>query len=130
VLTGSRAAMHRGRRIRKLLGGGMRQSGMLAAAAQYALTHNVDRLALDHSRAKRLAAGLASLGFGLTEPDTNILYVEVSQAEALVLRLEEQGIRCLAVSPDRIRLVTHLDVNEAGIDQTLQAFSSLREFTA
>ena len=81
VLCGSTQDMKRGRRIRKLMGGGMRQSGMLAAAAQYALNHHVDRLADDHRRALTLAHGALELGLELTLPETNIAYINVGTAQ-------------------------------------------------
>lgn len=123
ILCGSAPMMRRGRRIRKLLGGGMRQSGMLAAAAIYSLDHHVDRLADDHRRARRLAEGLVELGFTLTAPQTNILYVDIPNAEEAVGDLGRQQIHCLAISPNKIRLVTHLGVDDDGIERTIQGFS-------
>lgn len=127
VLCGSRDAMHVGRRMRKALGGGMRQSGMLAAACLYALDHHVDRLALDHARARRLADGLKGLGFALVrEPETNMVYVRVPDGPAWQDRLDAVGVKCFATAPDALRLVVHLDVDDAGIDRTVAAFAALR----
>ncbi|MEZ4317301.1 MAG: low-specificity L-threonine aldolase [Myxococcota bacterium] len=125
VLCGSAADMHHARRVRKMLGGGMRQSGVLAAACLYALDHHVDRLADDHRRADRLAAGLSELGYTTDPHDTNLLYVHCPNAPSVQDRLAERGIACIAVSPDRVRLVTHLDVDDAGIEATLTAFAAL-----
>ncbi|MCB9679234.1 MAG: low-specificity L-threonine aldolase [Alphaproteobacteria bacterium] len=125
VLCGSGADMHRARRVRKMLGGGMRQSGVLAAACLYALDHHVDRLADDHRRADQLAAGLAALGYATDPHETNLLYVQIANAPEAQDRLADRGIACIAVAPDRIRLVTHLDVDDAGIEAALAAFAAL-----
>jgi threonine aldolase len=121
ALCGTREAILHARRVRKRLGGGMRQSGLLAAAALYALEHHVDRLADDHGRAARLADGLRVLGCAVAPPDTNIVYVDVPDAARFVAALGERGVLCLATGPSRVRLVTHLDVDDAGIDRALAA---------
>jgi threonine aldolase len=125
VLCGSANDMHRGRRVRKLLGGGMRQSGMLAAAALYALEHNVDRLAEDHHRTKQLADAILGQGYTLITPQTNILYIDVPDSAQCVASLEQSGVRCLAVNQTRIRMVVHLDVDDVGIQHTIKAFRLL-----
>jgi len=128
VLCGSRDALRFGRRVRKALGGGMRQSGMLAAACLYALDNHVDRLAEDHDNARHLADGLKAAGFGLArEPDTNMVYVDVDDGPAWQDRLEEAGVRCFATGPGRLRLVLHLDVDRAGVDHALRTFERLRD---
>lgn len=127
VLCGDAEAMRTARRIRKMLGGGMRQAGILAAAALYALEHHVDRLAEDHDRAQRLAEGLNGLGLQTDPCDTNLLYVHVSEAAQVVEELAQHGVRCLAVGPSTIRLVTHLDVDDVGIATTLTAFAEVLE---
>ncbi len=128
VLCGSAAAMKLGRRMRKALGGGMRQSGILAAACLYALEHHVDRLAEDHARARRLAAGLRALGFDLVRaPDTNMVYVTVDDGPAWQDRLDARGVRCFATGPTTLRLVLHLDVDDAGVDHALATFAALRD---
>ncbi|MCB9671026.1 MAG: aminotransferase class I/II-fold pyridoxal phosphate-dependent enzyme [Alphaproteobacteria bacterium] len=125
VLCGDRDAMVTARRIRKMLGGGMRQSGILAAAALHALEHHVDRLADDHARAQRLAEGLNALGLATDPCDTNLLYAHVPDAPAVAAALRDHDVHCLAVAPGTLRLVTHLDVDDAGIAATLVAFEAV-----
>lgn len=126
VLVGPREFIGRARRVRKALGGGLRQAGLLAAAALYALDHHVERLAEDHALAKRLADGLASIpGITVTAPDTNIVFAEVAggRAEALLAHLKQHGV--LATGLIGLRFVTHLDVDAAGVDR---AIAATREF--
>jgi threonine aldolase len=131
ALCGSRDLLTRAHRIRKMAGGGMRQSGLLAAAASYALDHHVERLAQDHALARRLAAGLSgSAGLVVEPPQSNMVFVElVGQARAraaeLIPFLAARGV--LASGLYRLRFVTHLDVDAAGIEQTLIA---MRDFLA
>ena len=131
ALCGSRDLLTRAHRIRKMAGGGMRQSGLLAAAACYALDHHVARLAQDHALARRLAAGLSgSAGLVVEPPQSNMVFVElVGQARAraaeLIPFLAARGV--LASGLYRLRFVTHLDVDAAGIEQTLIA---MRDFLA
>jgi threonine aldolase len=125
ILAGPAEVIHRARRYRKLLGGGMRQAGYLAGAGIYALEHHIERLEQDHARARRLFEGLTGLGFPCVEPETNMVYVTVSRAEQAEKTLAEAGIACLAVSGDTMRLVTHLDVDDAGIEATIAAFGRL-----
>jgi len=132
VVTGSRAFIERARRARKMLGGGMRQVGILAAAGLVALETMVDRLREDHANARRLAEGLAELPGLRLDPAavvTNILIFGVTRrdldAPELARRLGEQGIRCLPVGPDRIRMVTHKDVSRAGIERALEVLTRL-----
>jgi threonine aldolase len=123
ALCGSRDFIARAHRIRKMAGGGMRQSGLLAAAAIHALDHHVERLADDHALAQRLADGLSSLpGLQVEPPQTNILFVDlVGDAKArsaeLIPFLAARGV--LATGLYRLRFVTHLDVDAAGIDRTV-----------
>jgi threonine aldolase len=125
ALCGSRDFIARAHRIRKMAGGGMRQAGVLAAAALYALDHNVARLADDHALARRLAHGLAGInGLQVEAPQTNIVFVDlVGEAKArsaqLLPYLKSRGV--LATGLYRLRFVTHLDVDAAGIDQAVQA---------
>ena len=101
----------------------MRQAGVLAAAGLYALEHNVERLAEDHANAERLARGLAALGLKVDPVQTNMVFASIpaSRCPDLKGHLEAQGVKAL-VSP-RLRLVTHLDVDSAGIDRALAAFA-------
>jgi threonine aldolase len=131
VLCGSLAFIQRAHRIRKMAGGGMRQAGVLAAAASYALDHHVARLADDHALARRLAQGLSQLpGLAVEPPHSNILFVDlVGEARArscdLIAFLAARGV--LATGLYRLRFVTHLDVDAAGIDHTVAV---MREFLA
>jgi threonine aldolase len=120
ALVGSKELINRAHRIRKMLGGGMRQAGVLAAAALHALDHHVDRLAVDHANAKLLADGLQGIaGVTVTQPQTNILFVDVAPEKAVgvVDKLKAGGV--LATGLYRLRLVTHLDVNEDDIRRAL-----------
>jgi len=120
MLVGSRELIHRAHRIRKMVGGGLRQVGLLAAAADHALTHHVERLADDHALARRLAEGLAALpGVTVTPPQTNIVFVQVSDGRgpALLEHLQARGV--LATGLIGLRFVTHLDVDAAGIEHAI-----------
>lgn len=125
ALCGSRDFIHRAHRMRKLTGGGMRQVGLLAAGALFALDHHVARLADDHALAKRLAGGLAALpGLVVTPPQTNIVFARLADGDAargaaLLAHLQARGV--LATGLIGLRFVTHLDVDEAGIDRAIVA---------
>lgn len=129
ALCGSRELIARARRVRKMAGGAMRQSGMLAAAASYALDHHIERLAQDHALARQLADGLAGIeGLQVEAPETNILFVDLSGAArdksaALLQHLADQGIQATGLY--RLRFVTHLDVDAAGVDR---AVAAIRQF--
>jgi threonine aldolase len=125
LLAGSEEAMTRARRFKHLFGGAMRQAGIVAAAGVYALDHHVNRLADDHTRAKRLAVGLAEAGLGV-DPDrveTNFVQLDVAPltpAEAMA-RLAEHGVGLSAtIHPTLLRAVTHLDVDDDDIDRALE----------
>jgi threonine aldolase len=128
ALCGSKELIARARRIRKMAGGGMRQSGLLAAAASYALEHQVERLAQDHALACRLAEGLAGIeGLQVEPPQTNILFVDLlgparERSAGLLEHLGRQGV--LATGLYRLRFVTHLDVDAAGVDRAVAAIRS------
>jgi len=122
ALVGSKAFIRGAHRWRKMLGGGMRQSGVLAAAALHALDHHVDRLADDHALAKRLAEGLAGLpGMTVEPPQTNIVFADLQgpRAAGLMEHLKSRGV--LATGLYRLRFVTHLDVDAAGVDRAVAA---------
>jgi threonine aldolase len=122
ALAGSRALIERARRVRKMLGGGMRQVGVLAAAAMHALDHHVDRLAEDHANAKRLADGLALIpGVAVVVPDTNIVFASIAgdRTELLLAHLERRGV--LATGLIGLRFVTHLDIDAEGVDRAVAA---------
>jgi threonine aldolase len=128
VLVGSAPLIANARRTRKMLGGGLRQVGILAAAGLYALEHNVERLADDHANAKILAEGLASFEqIKVTMPDTNIVFVEVDSAiaEAFSAHLSTHGIGITsAYGAIKQRWVTHLDVDRAAVQDALSAARS------
>jgi threonine aldolase len=125
VLLGPKAFIEQGKRWRKMLGGGMRQAGVIAAAGQHALQHNVARLAEDHENAAELARGLAEIeALNVTPPQTNIFWMDVPAAACDPLRaaLAQQGIRA-TVGP-RMRLVTHLDVTREDVAKVVAAFKT------
>ncbi|AHF14775.1 threonine aldolase family protein [Niabella soli] len=130
VLLGTEAFIAKARRVRKILGGGMRQAGYLAAAAVYALDHNIERLATDHLHAKQIAAVLYNCPFVQTvlPVETNIIIFETKNttAKELVAQLKNASILCHAVAPDRVRFVLHLDVTEAMVAAVIQKIQSLQ----
>jgi threonine aldolase len=121
VLAGSKPFVAEARRLRKRLGGGMRQAGILAAACLYALDHNVARLAEDHENARVLARRLSEIPgvrIELDRVETNMVYAEVPvEAPALVQRLRAAGLLVNSVGPHVVRLVCHLDVDRAGCER-------------
>ena len=131
ALVGSRELIGRAHRWRKMLGGGMRQAGGLAAAALHALDHHVTRLADDHALAQRLADGLGGLaGVTVETPQTNIVFVDLrgSRADGALAHLKARGVLATGAllygqssQSQRLRFVTHLDVDAAGIDRTIAA---------
>ena len=121
VLCGSVELIGKARRLRKMVGGGMRQAGLLAAAGLYALDNNVQRLADDHANAQWLADGLVKAGYAVEPVQTNMVYVQMGdRAEAFKAFAAERGIRLSAAG--RLRMVTHMDVDRAGIEQVIAAF--------
>jgi threonine aldolase len=121
VLCGSVGLIDKARRLRKMVGGGMRQAGILAAAGLYALDHQVQRLADDHANAQRLADGLRAAGYEVERVQTNMVYVQMGErAEALKAFAAERGIKLIAAP--RLRLVTHLDVSATQIDRVIATF--------
>ena len=122
VLVGRKDVIDRARRIRKMLGGTMRQVGILAAAGLYALEHNVDRLAEDHANAERLAKGLAALGLKPDPVQTNMVFVAVPKESATALKQHLDGNGIVTLGGAKMRLVTHLDVDAAGIDRAISVF--------
>jgi len=132
ILAGPLDLIERARRFRKMFGGAMRQAGLLAAAALYALEHHVERLAEDHANAKRLAEGIRGVAGLTVDPDaveTNIVIFDVDPARLsgadLQQRLESLGVRMLAFAPQRVRAVTHRDVSRADVDCAIDTLGSV-----
>ena len=125
VLCGSRELIDEAWRWKQMLGGSLRQAGVLAAACMYALDNHVERLADDHENARLLADGLADAGLDVEPVETNIVMVRVPGAEATLGRLMDAGVHAQAPGPERMRLVTHLDVDRDGIERALTAFREL-----
>ncbi|MEY3720194.1 MAG: hypothetical protein RL618_713 [Pseudomonadota bacterium] len=129
ALCGSRELIYRARRLRKMAGGGMRQAGLLASAASYALDHHIDRLADDHALMRELYAQIKDIpGLAIEAPQTNILFIDLQdeareRAQALVDHLKSRGVMVIGLY--RLRMVTHLDVDAEGIRQ---AVAAIREF--
>jgi len=120
ALCGPRELITRAHRVRKMLGGGLRQAGVLAAAVLHALDHHIDRLADDHANARRLAEGLQGLsGVRCDMPHTNIVFVDVApeRAHGVVERARDQGVLCTGLY--KLRLVTHLDVSRPDVDRAI-----------
>jgi threonine aldolase len=127
VLLGSAALIDRARRWRKVTGGGMRQAGMLAAACLYALDHHVARLTEDHARATRLAAGLAALpGVDIDGAHSNMVFVKVpaERLQRLKDTLDRRHVHAsMGYLPTVRRLVTHLDIDDRGVERAIEAFA-------
>ena len=137
MVCGSRAFIEQARRNRKVVGGGMRQAGILAAAGLVAIEESVKALAGDHANARTLAEGLAKLpGVGL-DPEkvhTNIVFIRVNHprfsAETLTAALGKEGVKVLALGPDLIRVVTHYHITASDIDLALEIFKNVLLGTA
>jgi len=125
LLAGSRATVEEARRIRKMLGGGVRQGGVVAAAGLVALDY-IPRLAEDHAKAAKLATGLVSLGFKAPKPETNILIVPVPRAGEAVAALDKVGVRCLTVG-NALRFITHRDLAEADVLDAIERIKPITE---
>jgi len=122
VLCGSLEFIGEARRNRKMLGGGMRQAGVLAAAGLYALEHNVDRLAEDHAHAQRLAEALAKTGaFVPIEPQSNIVVADVVRGDVdeWLRAFQDAGVLAVGFGPRRLRMVTHLDISSTSLDEAI-----------
>ena len=124
VLAGSRELIEEAWRYKQMWGGAMRQAGILAAAGLHALDHHVERLADDHENARVLAEGLAEIDGVELDPsvvETNIVVFEVPAAAAFCAALDREGVKMYAIGPQRVRAVTHLDVDRAGIERAITA---------
>jgi threonine aldolase len=130
LVIGSAERIAQARLLRKRLGGGMRQVGILAAAGRWALDHHVARLAADHARARRLAEALAPLGVvEAAQVRTNLVMLDLTKAgtdaPTLVARAAERGVLITAMRPRTARMITHLDVGDDDIDRAIEVLSDL-----
>ena len=130
LLLGTQDFIKKARRIRKVLGGGMRQAGYLAAAGIYALKNNIERLQEDHDHAKQIAGLLGTKEFvgAILPVETNIIIFEVRDPYnpvSFVARMKEEGIWCYAISPTQVRIVVHLDIDSKMIEKTLETINQL-----
>lgn len=128
LLCGPGQFIERARRNRKLLGGGMRQVGILAAAGLYALDHNITRLSEDHANARVLADGLRKLApFRTNDPATNIVVADITEGRLpdWLAAFEQQGVLAVAFGPQRMRLVTHINITRNDVDQALARIASI-----
>lgn len=132
VLLGNKAFIYKARRVRKAMGGGMRQAGYIAAGALYAIRNNVELLTLDHKHAQQLSAKLNTLNWveNVAEVETNIVIFKVKSefdtAKNICEKLNQQNVFCLPVSDSEIRMVTHLGVSTVQIDLTCEILSKLQ----
>lgn len=130
VLLGSKTSIHKARRIRKVLGGGMRQAGMLAAAGTYALDHHIDRLKDDHLKAQHLADILKDLSFVeyVLPADTNIVIFRLANGDLatdFVSKLQSNGVLAVPFGKHDVRFVTHLDFTEKDLNQTIEILKKM-----
>lgn len=130
LLLGKKDFIKKARRIRKVFGGGMRQAGFIAAAGIYALQNNIDRLSEDHHHASQIAEAIYKKEFvkQLLPVETNIIIFELNEsisAPGLVAKLKEHDILGYAISPNRVRLVVHLDINKEMVNKTIEVFNQL-----
>ena len=121
LLAGDEETIREARRARKAFGGGMRQAGVIAAASLYAFENHVDRLAEDHERAHRLAAGLREAGYDAQEPETNLVLVDVDDPPAFLQALAREGVLATPGKPGFARLCTHLGIGDEEIEFAIRA---------
>jgi threonine aldolase len=131
MICGPQTLIAEARRVRKMLGGGMRQAGVIAAAGIFALRHNVERISEDHENARVIAKALAATKWAAVDPAdvaTNMVYFRTPgrNAAGVVQALEAQGIRSGATGPDQIRFATHLDVSREDTKEIVRILDSLR----
>lgn len=130
LLLGKKDLIKKARRVRKVFGGGMRQAGFLASAGIYALQNHIDRLSEDHAHAKQIAEAISKKDFvkKVLPVETNIIIFELNDsisAPALVAKLKEHNILGYAISPNRVRLVVHLDISKEMVEKTVATFKAL-----
>ncbi len=131
LLLGNDEFISQAKRVRKVLGGGMRQAGFLAAAGIYALDNHIERLVYDHENAKRIASALSQLPFvnEIKDVETNIIIFEMNEqkkADQFQQQLKEKGILCNLFGKQMIRFVTHLDLTESHISKTIEIINSFK----
>jgi threonine aldolase len=132
IVIGNKETIHSVRRFRKMFGGTMRQSGILAGAAIYALDNNVERLKIDHSHAKKLAEGLNSIdgvSCDVCKTDTNLVFFDIDKslgdAQVLCRNLWENGVLAESLNPQQIRFATHLGISTTDVERSLQITADL-----
>jgi threonine aldolase len=125
LLAGDEEIIREARRARKAFGGGMRQVGVIAAASLYAFKHHIHRLAEDHERARRLAAGLAEAGYTVGLPETNIVLLRVEEPQEFLRALAREGVLATPGKAGHVRLCTHLDVGDEEVDIAVKAATRL-----
>jgi threonine aldolase len=130
LLAGDEETISEARRARKAFGGGMRQAGIIAAAALYAFENNVERLSEDHERARNLAAGLREAGYDAREPDTNLVLVAVDDPIEFLRILAREGVLATPGKPGFVRLCTHLDVGDGDIETAVEAATRIHATTS
>jgi threonine aldolase len=133
VLIGSNDFIRKARRVRKVLGGGMRQAGYLAAACLFALENNIARLSVDHENAKLLEDALLKLPYvkDVSPVDTNLIFFELTpnlKPIDLVNKLQQHGIKAMAISPTQVRMVTHLHITKQDVHQVIKVINELQTF--
>jgi threonine aldolase len=121
LLAGDEETIAEARRARKAFGGGMRQAGVIAAGSLYAFEHHTERLAEDHERAKRLADGLRDAPYSVEPPETNIVLVEVGEADRFLGALAREGVLATPMSATSVRFCTHLDVGDGEVEAAVEA---------
>jgi threonine aldolase len=130
ILIGKKDFIKKARRVRKVFGGGMRQAGFMAASGIYALQHHVDRLAQDHAMAKQIAEALSKKEFcrSIFPVETNIVIMETKEgvaAKSIAEKLEDHGVRTIAITANLVRFVTHLDISEDMMKHTIKAIGEI-----
>src|ERR687894_128935 len=125
LLAGDGETIGEARRARKVFGGGMRQAGVIAAGSLHAFEHHTDRLVEDHERAKKLANGLRDAGYSAETPETNIVLVQVGEAERFLGALAREGVLATPMTAESVRFCTHLDVGDGEIEAAVEAASRI-----
>ncbi|HEX4375068.1 MAG TPA: GntG family PLP-dependent aldolase, partial [Puia sp.] len=130
ILLGKKDFIKKARRVRKVFGGGLRQAGFMAASGIFALQHHVDRLAEDHAMAKKIAEALSKKEFtkSIMPVETNIVIMQTKEgfaAKKIAEKLEQHGVRTIAIAADQIRFVTHLDISEEMMTHTIKAIEEI-----